>query len=400
MIDSIKHKFLLRLLAAAAMGLASPAFAIDLLELPAVQSGIATRALLLDVAPRGENGFVAVGEHGVILVSEDGGESWTQASVPASVTLTGVYFPTAEAGWAVGHDGLILHSGDGGHSWQKQLDGYQLNEQIVAVAERIVEQNRAEVERLQAAEDSGEEVDETALEDAEFMLEEAEFMLEGAVDDTSGGPVRPLLDVWFRDLEEGFVVGSYGMLLHTLDGGQSWELVSDRMDNAEAFHLNQILPAPDGTLFIAGEAGFIYRSMNGGENWDTLQPGYEGSFYGVAIVPDGPDSYELLAYGLRGNLFSSTDKGESWSAVDSGTTITLTTGMTLRDGAVALAGQGGVILTRPAGQQSFTTARNPDRRVVSGIAQQSDGHLLLVGLGGVRLAMPDGSPLETETGTP
>ncbi len=400
MIDSIKHKFLLALLAAAAMGLASPAFAIDLLELPAVKSGIATRALLLDVAPRGENGFVAVGEHGVILVSEDGGESWTQASVPASVTLTGVYFPTAEAGWAVGHDGLILHSGDGGHSWQKQLDGYQLNEQIVAVAERIVEQNRAEVERLQAAEDSGEEVDETALEDAEFMLEEAEFMLEGAVDDTSGGPVRPLLDVWFRDLEEGFVVGSYGMLLHTLDGGQSWELVSDRMDNAEAFHLNQILPAPDGTLFIAGEAGFIYRSMNGGENWDTLQPGYEGSFYGVAIVPDGPDSYELLAYGLRGNLFSSTDKGESWSAVDSGTTITLTTGMTLRDGAVALAGQGGVILTRPAGQQSFTTARNPDRRVVSGIAQQSDGHLLLVGLGGVRLEMPDGSPLETETGTP
>jgi photosystem II stability/assembly factor-like uncharacterized protein len=400
MTNSIKFKFLLALLALATMGIAPPASAIDLLDLPAVQSGIATRALLLDVTPRGENGFVAVGEHGVILVSEDGGESWTQANVPASVTLTGVFFSTAEAGWAVGHDGLILSSSDGGHSWQKQLDGYQLNEQIVAVAERIVKQNRAEVERLQAAEEAGDAVDETALEDAEYMLEEAEFMLEGAVDDTSGGPVRPLLDVWFRNTEEGFVVGSYGMLLHTVDGGQTWELVSDRMDNAGAFHLNQVLPAPDGTLFIAGEAGFIYRSMDGGENWDTLEPGYEGSFYGVVVVPDGPDNYELLAYGLRGNLFNSMDKGDTWSAVDSGTTITLTTGMTLRDGAVALAGQGGIILTRPAGQQSFTTARNPDRRVVSGIAQQSDGHLLLVGLGGVRLAMPDGSPLETETGTP
>jgi photosystem II stability/assembly factor-like uncharacterized protein len=347
MTNSIKYKFLLALLAVATMGIAPSASAIDLLDLPAVQSGIATRALLLDVTPRGENGFVAVGEHGVILVSEDGGESWTQANVPASVTLTGVFFSTAEAGWA-----------------------------------------------------GGDAVDETALEDAEFMLEEAEFMLEGAVDDTSGGPVRPLLDVWFRNTEEGFVVGSYGMLLHTVDGGQTWELVSDRMDNAGAFHLNQVLPAPDGTLFIAGEAGFIYRSMDGGENWDTLEPGYEGSFYGVVVVPDGPDNYELLAYGLRGNLFNSMDKGDTWSAVDSGTTITLTTGMTLRDGAVALAGQGGIILTRPAGQQSFTMARNPDRRVVSGIAQQSDGHLLLVGLGGVRLAMPDGSPLETETGTP
>ena len=400
MTNSIKFKFLLALLALATMGIAPPASAIDLLDLPAVQSGIATRALLLDVTPRGENGFVAVGEHGVILVSEDGGESWTQANVPASVTLTGVFFSTAEAGWAVGHDGLILSSSDGGHSWQKQLDGYQLNEQIVAVAERIVKQNRAEVERLQAAEEAGDAVDETALEDAEFMLEEAEFMLEGAVDDTSGGPVRPLLDVWFRNTEEGFVVGSYGMLLHTVDGGQTWELVSDRMDNAGAFHLNQVLPAPDGTLFIAGEAGFIYRSMDGGENWDTLEPGYEGSFYGVVVVPDGPDNYELLAYGLRGNLFNSMDKGDTWSAVDSGTTITLTTGMALRDGSVVLAGQGGVILTRPAGQNSFSAASNPDRRVISGIAQQNDGHLLLVGLGGVRLAMPDGSPLDTETGTP
>lgn len=396
MINSIKHAFLLTTLAVAAAGSAPAALAVDLLELPAVMSGEASRALLLDVTPRGAEGFVAVGEHGVIIVSEDGGESWTQATVPASVTLTGVNFPTDTSGWAVGHDGLILHSGDGGHSWQKQLDGYQLNEQIMAVAERIVDQFREEVERLQADESA----DELALEDAEFQLEEAEFMLEGAADDTSAGPVRPLLDVWFRDESEGFVVGSYGMLLHTDDGGQNWALVSDRMDNAEAFHLNQIDSAPDGTLFIAGESGFVYRSADGGESWESLQPGYEGSFYGVAVIPAGTEHYELLAYGLRGNLFSSADKGDTWTELDSGTTITLTTGMALPDGSVVLAGQGGIIVTRPAGQQTFTTAKNPDRRVISGIARQADGHLLLVGLGGVRLAMPDGSPLATATDTP
>ncbi len=56
--------------------------------------------------------------------------------------------------------------------------------------------------------------------------------------------------------------------------------MSDRIGSAEAFHLNQIVPAPDGTLFIAGESGFVYRSADGGENWDILEPGYEGSFYG------------------------------------------------------------------------------------------------------------------------
>lgn len=403
---SIKHTFLLSLFAAA-FGWAPSVCAVDLLNLPAVQTGSASRALLLDVTPRGEEAFVAVGEYGVILVSEDGGESWNQAQVPASVMLTGVYFPTDESGWAVGHDGVILHSEDGGHSWQKQLDGHQLNEMILPTAQRIVDKFRARVEALQAGESAGEGSGEAAdedfeflLEDAEFLLEEAEFMLEGATDDVDAGPVRPLLDVWFRDAREGYVVGSYGMLLHTRDGGQSWDLVSDRMANAQAYHLNQIVAAPDGTLLIAGESGYVYRSRDGGQSWESLQPGYEGSFYGIVIVPGDTEEYELLAYGLRGNLFSSTDGGDSWSELDSGTEVTLTTGTALSDRSVVLAGQAGLILRRPAGQQSFRAAQNPDRRVISAIAQQTGGHLLLVGLGGVRLAQPDGAPLESETESP
>jgi len=189
------------------------------------------------------------------------------------------------------------------------------------------------------------------------------------------------------------------MLLHTADGGGAWSLVSDRMDKAEASHLTELSPAPDGALYIAGESGFIYRSTDGGESWESLQPGYEGSFYGVLVVPTGVGVYELLAYGLRGNLFNSTDRGETWSSLDSGTTITLTTGMVLADDSVVLAGQGGVILTRAAGQARFSAANNPDRRVISGMAQASDGHLLLVGLGGIRQAMSNGAPLETATPT-
>jgi photosystem II stability/assembly factor-like uncharacterized protein len=388
---AIKCKPLLSFIAIAVMGFTSPAFAIDLLELPAVHSEAASRTLLLDIAARGDKSFAAVGTYGVIIVSGDDGESWTQASVPASVALTGVHFPTPDSGWAVGHDGLILHSNDGGKSWQKQLDGHQLNEQIMAVAEHIVEQVRDELEALQ----SQEEPDEYELEDAEFMLEEAEFMLEGAVDDTTAGPVRPLLDVWFRNEREGFVAGSYGMLLHTGDGGQNWKLVSDRMDNPEAFHLNQITPAPDGSLYIAGESGFVYRSSDGGENWDSLEPGYEGSFYGIVVVPGDAGDYELLAYGLRGNLFGSTDKGESWEQLDSGTTVTLMSGMLLGDGTVFLTGQGGTILTRTPGQQSFNRAQNPDRRVISGLEQGGDGNVLLVGLGGIRKADAAGSPIAT-----
>ena len=382
-------KWLRPVVLAALAAFMQPTYAVDLLELPAIKSDAASRALLLDVTARGDDALVAVGTFGVIIVSEDNGATWTQADVPASVALTAVDFPTGTKGWAVGHDGLILHTADGGASWTKQLDGHQLNEQIMAVAERIVEQVRGELETLEAME----EPDEYELEDAEFMLEEAEFMLEGALDDTAAGPVRPLLDVWFRDENEGFVLGSYGMLLHTRDGGNSWDLVSDRMDNAEAFHLNQIAPAPDGTLFIAGEAGFVYRSYDGGESWDTLEPGYEGSFYGIVIVPNGDESYELLAYGLRGNLFRSVDRGDSWESMDSGTSVTLTNGALLDDGTVLLVGQGGTMLIREPGQQSFNNLSNPDRRVISGLQQMPNGNIMLVGLGGVRQTGPDGVPV-------
>lgn len=389
MINSVYCKRLLVFLTIAVTGFIHPAFAIDLLEMPAVQSGAATRALLLDVTDRGDGSFAAVGTHGVIIVSSDNGESWTQAEVPASVALTGVHFPTPDSGWAVGHDGLILHSNDGGKTWQKQLDGVQLNKQIVEVAERIVEQVRAQFEAIEAQESP----DELELEDAEFMLEEAEFMLEGAMDDTAAGPVRPLLDVWFRNEQEGFVIGSYGMLLHTSDGGQNWKLVSDRMDNAEAFHLNQIIPAPDGSLYIAGGAGFIYRSTDGGASWESLEPGYEGSFYGIVIVPGAGEDFELLAYGLRGNLFSSIDKGETWTSLDSGTNVTLMGGVLLGEGTVLLAGQGGTILIREPGQQTFSRAANPDRRPITGVIQTDHGNVLFVGLGGIRKADATGAPL-------
>jgi len=388
---AINCKPLRALTLTAALAFASPASAIDLLELPAVQSGAATRALLMDVTARGDQSFAAVGQYGVIILSDENGANWSQASVPVSVALTAVHFPTPDKGWAVGHDGLILHSSDGGLNWEKQLDGHQLNEQILIVAERIVEQVRAELEQVQADENA----DEYAIEDAEFMLEEAEFALEGAVDDTEAGPVRPLLDVWFRNEREGFVVGSYGMLLATTDGGQNWELVSDRMDNPEAFHLNQIVSAPDGNLFIAGESGFVFRSSDGGENWVTLEPGYDGSFYGIVVVPKGSDDYEMLVYGLRGNLFRSTDRGESWESMDSGTTVTLMNGAHFSDGSVFLVGQGGTILTRPAGQQSFTQAQNPDRRPILGLEQMGNGNVLLVGVGGIRKADASGSSLTT-----
>lgn len=79
---------------------------------------LAARSLLLDAADR-PGLAVAVGERGHVLVSRDGGASWTQAEAPTRALLTGVFLHDGRLGWAVGHDGTILRTRDGGVTWQR-----------------------------------------------------------------------------------------------------------------------------------------------------------------------------------------------------------------------------------------------------------------------------------------
>ncbi|HCV41774.1 MAG TPA: glycosyl hydrolase, partial [Pseudomonas sp.] len=134
--------------------------AAPLQAVPAVQASNATQATMLAAGWAGAR-MVAVGDHGVVLLSDDQGMQWRQArSVPLSAPLTGVSFVDAKRGWAVGHWGAILASTDGGESWQ--------------------------VQRMASEED------------------------------------RPLFAVHFFNARQGVAVGLWSLVLTTEDGGQTW----------------------------------------------------------------------------------------------------------------------------------------------------------------------------------
>src|SRR3990170_16143 len=77
-----------------------------------------SKALFLDITAAGKK-RIAVGEHGHILISQDG-RNWQKTDVPADITLTAVYFQNDMNGWAAGHDAVILRTTDGGETWQRQ----------------------------------------------------------------------------------------------------------------------------------------------------------------------------------------------------------------------------------------------------------------------------------------
>lgn len=187
---------------------------------PAEIMPLTPQGLLLDIE-RTDGQFVAVGDRGGIILSNDGRE-WTQAPVPVRAALTAVHFPDPQHGWAVGHDSAIVATRDGGKTW--------------------------------------------TLQNFDPALE------------------KPLLDVLFLDASRGYAVGAYGLFLQTENGGQTWTEVDAPSIREEELHFNALTRLANGDLFIAGESGMLAVSGDGGKTWTRLRSPYDSSMFGALPV--------------------------------------------------------------------------------------------------------------------
>lgn len=222
---------------------------ISVLHTPAAAVSYAGQEAVLGAANTGKR-LVTVGEHGVILFSDDGGRSFHQAhSVPTQAQLNAVTF-VGQQGWAVGQWGVILHSTDNGETWSLQH--------------------------------SDAEVD------------------------------QPLFSTYFLDAQHGFAVGLWSLFLKTDDGGKTWAAVKIPVQQGmkvKTPNFNQIFGDGKGALFIAAERGYVLRSLDGGQTWTYLSTGYDGSFWTGCVDAAG----NIVVGGLRGSIYVSADRGETWT---------------------------------------------------------------------------------------
>nr|BAN13307.1 hypothetical protein [Pseudomonas putida] len=262
--------------------LASPSMAgfMDPLDFAAVEQKDPLNKPFIGSAQSGNN-VVVVGPRGLILFSNDAGANWAQARVPVQSDLVAVDMASQSKGWAVGHDGVILATTDGGATWIKQLDGRMAGKQFVGYYRKLLEQGDSSVE--------------AALELVELNYRD--------------GPALPFLDVWFRDEMTGFAVGAFGSIVRTDDGGQSWMPWAHRIANAEGAHLNSVVGIGE-DVFIGSERGTLFRLNAELQSFDMLETGYAGTFTGVTGAGG-----VIVAYGLQGTIYRSTDRGDSWLEV-------------------------------------------------------------------------------------
>jgi photosystem II stability/assembly factor-like uncharacterized protein len=290
--------------------------------------------------------LVAVGERGIVLLSDDSARTWRQAAVPVSVSLSAVCFSDERRGWAVGHLGVVLHTEDGGENWSLQLDGVRAAQLVLQVAERKGADAKERERALALVQD---------------------------------GPDKPLLDVHFENALIGYAIGAYNLAFRTDDGGRSWRPWMTHLDNPKGLHLYAMTAADDG-LFIAGEQGLLLRSTDAGAHFATVPTPSKGTFFGTVAGTRG----ELLVYGLRGRAFHTADDGQNWSEIDTGTRASLAAGIRLTDGRLILASQGGELLISEDGGRRFKLTLMGDSLPITSMVETSDGRLAVATLRGVR----------------
>lgn len=309
------------------------------------------RALLNGIVRAGQR-LVAVGEHGLVIWSDDNGRAWHQATVPVDVNLTAVAFADERHGWAIGHQGVVLSSEDGGENWNKRLDG-------VRAADLTLAQAKQHASTL----------DESAR---EALLYSAQRL----VDD---GPDKPFLALLLDGPDRVSVVGAFNLALRTQDGGKTWQAFSGHVENAEGLHL-YALQAQGAKRFLAGEQGLLLATDTVDGPFRRLASPYEGSYFGLLPLANN----RLLLFGLRANAFRSDDSGQQWQAVTlNGAKASFNAGLQLSDGSVALLDQGGrVYISRDQGR-SFQPIPFAWGAPLTAAAEAVDGSLVLTSLAGI-----------------
>jgi photosystem II stability/assembly factor-like uncharacterized protein len=315
----------------------------DVLDTPAKKSALASRTLLTGLARAGQR-VVAVGQRGHVVLSDDAGKSWQQADVPVSADLVAVQFPTATAGWAVGHDGVVLHSADAGKTWARQLDGRSLGDVLVAHYAR-----------------SG---------DDKWLAEARRFAAQGAE--------NPFLDVWFDDARNGTIVGAFGLVLRTADGGKTWEPLLHATDNPKGLHLYAVRRI-GAELFIAGEQGTALRLDRDSGRFSALTLPYKGTLFGLV----GKERV-VLAHGLRGNVVRSTDGGSTWQSIATGVGVGLTASTLDERGRFVIASQAGHVLVSSDDGASFSLAKVERPIPSAAVVSAGAGTLIVAGPRGVQ----------------
>lgn len=283
-------------------------------DVPLIDPKISIRDRFYDVHALSPDKAIVVGYRGKILMTSDGGRSWQVKSSGTEMALYGVHFVDEQTGWISGQEGLILHTTDGGESWQEQQSSTEVSLFSLFFLDKTHGWAVGDRATYLKTTSGGESWESHYIQPS----------LEGIREDVALAIVDPILyDIHFLDAQVGWMVGEFGMIFHTTDGGSTWQEQQNRLLGQGGVFDAFEMPTFFGVHFISPQEGVVVgldekiaSTTDSGQKW-TFAPEDPYAFmpdplYALHLFPNGKG----WVVGSSGIVMHSQD-GE-WKKADLG----------------------------------------------------------------------------------
>lgn len=336
----------------------------------------------------------AVGDHGVIWHTRDGGEQWELQTSGVTCTLSSVCFLSDQVGWAAGGEtvpftrlstGVLLSTTNGGRTW-KLIAGPSDPATLPKVEKKSEKgaDRKPGRGRPPSAEEKPSEATETArpflprLNRIKFFSTDEGFAVgQGTPDQPSGVFVTEdggrlwrsvpgtasagWLAADFSSSETGALAGPRGRVALT-DGHQ---LFLPRVGNLGQGTLYDIAFSGALTGWLVGDGGRALRTKNGGLVWEAppnpLAEGIRDAFDFRAVACR--DGHVWIA-GTPGSIvWHSADEGKTWESQRTGQTAPITALNFFTSEQGWAAGAFGMLLRTVDGGKTWEAVRGGKRRL-------------------------------------
>ncbi len=115
-----------------------------------------------------------------------------------------------------------------------------------------------------------------------------------------------LLSMQFVDTAQGWAVGEYGTIIHTSDGGRSW----DEQEFGSTDNILGLSMVTSSVGWAAGDNGSVLHTTNGGDDWIDQSSGTSAGLNSVFFV----DAQNGWAAGDNETIIHTTNGGLVWSS--------------------------------------------------------------------------------------
>ena len=240
---------------------------------------IPQRYTLTNVKYIDNNTIIACGLYGIIIKSNDNGNTWSSLNTGANNSFYSMSFPSFAIGFVVGKSGVINKTTDGGNTWSLQNSGTNMNLNSVFFTD---------INTGYVVGDSG-VILKTINGGNNWNL-------------LNSGTFNHLTSLFFSSNNSGYIVGTGGKVLKTINGGSTW--LNQNSGTTEI--LNSVFFINNNSGFAISGNGILLKTTNGGTNWNSYSFSNGYTFIHFSSADTG------YMVGAWGKILKTTNGGSNW----------------------------------------------------------------------------------------